>query len=104
MLQVIFFAIMLGVVITIMGDKAKKLQGIFEEANDLMLKMVGIIMELAPFGIFGLIGKTFITLGWAAMKPLASFIIVTYILLIFHGLVIYQILLRVYAKKIHLLS
>ncbi len=99
MLQVIFFAIMLGVVITIMGDKAKKLQGIFEEANDLMLKMVGIIMELAPFGIFGLIGKTFITLGWAAMKPLASFIIVTYILLIFHGLVVYQILLRVYAKE-----
>ena len=99
MLQVIFFAIMTGVVITLLGDKAKKLQGLFEEANELMLKMVSIIMELAPYGIFGLIGKTFITLGWAAMKPLASFIIVTYILLIFHGLVVYQILLRIYAKE-----
>ncbi|MFR4478062.1 MAG: dicarboxylate/amino acid:cation symporter [Fusobacterium sp.] len=99
MLQVIFFAVMTGFVITILGEKAKRLQGIFEEVNSLMLKMVSLIMELAPFGIFGLIGKTFITLGWTAMKPLASFIIVTYILLLFHGLVVYQILLRVYAKE-----
>lgn len=99
MLQVIFFAVMTGFVITILGEKAKRLQGIFEEVNSLMLKMVSLIMELVPFGIFGLIGKTFITLGWAAMKPLASFIIVTYILLLFHGLVVYQILLRVYAKE-----
>ena len=99
MLQVIFFAVMTGFVITILGEKANRLQGIFEEVNSLMLKMVSLIMELAPFGIFGLIGKTFITLGWAAMKPLASFIIVTYILLLFHGLVVYQILLRVYAKE-----
>lgn len=99
MLQVIFFAVMTGFVITILGEKAKRLQGIFEEANSLMLKMVSLIMELAPLGIFGLIGKTFITLGWAAMKPLASFIIVTYILLLFHGLVVYQILLRIYAKE-----
>lgn len=99
MLQVIFFAVMTGFVITILGEKAKRLQGIFEEVNSLMLKMVSLIMELAPLGIFGLIGKIFITLGWAAMKPLASFIIVTYILLLFHGLVVYQILLRVYAKE-----
>ena len=99
MLQVIFFAVMTGFVITILGEKAKRLQGIFEEVNSLMLKMVSLIMELAPLGIFGLIGKTFITLGWAAMKPLASFIIVTYILLLFHGLVVYQILLRIYAKE-----
>lgn len=99
MLQVIFFAVMTGFVITILGEKANRLQGIFEEVNSLILKMVSLIMELAPFGIFGLIGKTFITLGWAAMKPLASFIIVTYILLLFHGLVVYQILLRVYAKE-----
>lgn len=99
MLQVIFFAVMTGFVITILGEKAKRLQGIFEEVSSLMLKMVSLIMELAPLGIFGLIGKTFITLGWAAMKPLASFIIVTYILLLFHGLVVYQILLRIYAKE-----
>lgn len=99
MLQVIFFAVMTGFVITILGEKAKRLQGIFEEVNSLMLKMVSLIMELAPLGIFGLIGKTFITLGWAAMKPLASFIIVTYILLLFHGLIVYQILLRIYAKE-----
>lgn len=99
MLQVIFFAVMTGFVITLLGEKTKRLQGIFEEVNNLMLKMVSLIMELAPFGIFGLIGKTFITLGWAAMKPLASFIIVTYILLLFHGLVVYQILLRIYAKE-----
>ena len=99
MLQVIFFAVMTGFVITILGEKAKRLQGMFEEVNSLMLKMVSLIMELAPLGIFGLIGKTFITLGWAAMKPLASFIIVTYILLLFHGLVVYQILLRIYAKE-----
>lgn len=99
MLQVIFFAIVLGAVLTIIGEKGKKIKKIFEEANDIMLKMVELIMKLAPVGIFGLIGKTFITLGWQAMKPLASFIGVTYLILIFHVLVTYQILLYLIAKE-----
>lgn len=99
MLQVIFFAIMVGIVLTVIGEKGRKIKNIFEEANELMLKMVEIIMKLAPLGIFGLIGKTFITLGWSAMRPLAAFIGVTYIILIFHALVTYQILLRLIAKE-----
>lgn len=99
MLQVIFFAIMVGIVLTVIGEKGQKIKNIFEEANELMLKMVEIIMKLAPLGIFGLIGKTFITLGWGAMKPLAAFIGVTYIILIFHALVTYQVLLRIIAKE-----
>ncbi|MFK4784999.1 dicarboxylate/amino acid:cation symporter [Fusobacterium sp. MFO224] len=99
MLQVIFFAIMVGIVLTIIGEKGNRIKNIFEEANELMLKMVEIIMKLAPLGIFGLIGKTFITLGWSAMKPLAAFIGVTYVILIFHALVTYQILLRTIAKE-----
>ncbi|MFA6708490.1 MAG: dicarboxylate/amino acid:cation symporter [Fusobacterium sp.] len=99
MLQVIFFAIMVGIVLTVIGEKGQKIKNIFQEANELMLKMVEIIMKLAPFGIFGLIGKTFITLGWSAMKPLGAFIGVTYLILIFHALVTYQILLRLIAKE-----
>lgn len=99
MLQVIFFAIMVGIVLTVIGEKGTKIKNIFEEANELMLKMVEIIMNLAPFGIFGLIGKTFITLGWSAMRPLAAFIGVTYIILIFHALITYQILLKTIAKE-----
>lgn len=99
MLQIIFFAIFIGIVITIIGDKAKNIKILFEEANELMLKMVTLIMTLAPYGIFALIGKTFITLGWSAMRPLLSFIIVTYILLIFHALVVYQSLIVFIAKE-----
>ena len=68
MLQIIVFAIIVGITITKMqiGQKAK-LKGIFTSLNDLFLKMIDIIMFFAPIGVFFLILKTFMSQGFSTI-------------------------------------
>lgn len=98
MLQIIVFAILCGVSMAILGDKVPTIRKGMEEANTIVLKLVEIIMMLAPFGVFGLIGKTFATLGYAAMFPLLKYFIGVVIVLILHCLITYQGLLVGIAK------
>ena len=53
MLQVIFFALLMGVaLIMIPPDKAKPMKDFFDSFNDVILKIIDIIMKIAPFGVF----------------------------------------------------
>lgn len=54
-LSVIFFALLLGLGLLVVGDEARPLKSVFDAAADVMLKVVYFIMELAPFGVFALI-------------------------------------------------
>ena len=54
MLQVIFFAMLLGVAMSILGKKADPVRVVFESANEICMKMVNIIMLFAPYGVFAL--------------------------------------------------
>ncbi len=58
MLQVIFFVILLGIcMILIDKEKAKPLKNIFDALNDIIMKMVDLIMLIAPVGVFALMAK-----------------------------------------------
>jgi Na+/H+-dicarboxylate symporter len=94
MLQIIIFALITGVALSILGDRAKTLLKIFDELNELVMKLVEIVMLFAPFGVFGLIARTFSTAGYSAMIPLLKFILVVYLGLIIHMIVVYGLLLR----------
>ena len=98
MLQIIVFAILCGVGMAILGDKVSTVRKGMEELNNLVLKLVEIIMQLAPFGVYGLIGKTFATLGYAAMLPLLKYFIGVIVVLLLHYLITYQSLLIFVAK------
>ena len=98
MLQIIVFAILVGVALSLLGDKASNVKRIFEEGNNLSLKLVEMIMVIAPFGVYGLISKTFTTLGYAALLPLFKYFIGVVIILFIHCLVIYQGILVVFGK------
>ena len=63
LLPTIFFALLLGSAILATGEKAKPLASLFEAASEVMLKVVAIIMELAPFGVFALIATVMGTTG-----------------------------------------
>ena len=63
MLQIIFFAIVLGISITLSGTKGDILRKGLESINSVMMSMVSIIMKIAPIGVFCLITKTFATQG-----------------------------------------
>ncbi len=94
MLQIIVFAIITGIGLSVLGDKVKLVVQIFEQLNELVLKMVGFIMLFAPIGVFGLIARTFATVGYAALIPLLKYIIAVYIGLILHAGLVYSGMLK----------
>lgn len=98
MLQIIVFAILCGVAMATLGKKVAKLKGALDELNVLVLKLVEMIMTLAPLGVFGLIGKTFSTLGYAAMLPLLKYFLGVVFVLFLHYLITYQGLLILIAR------
>ncbi len=98
MLQIIVFAILCGSALTLMGDKASNLKEVVSQANDMVLKVVEMIMHIAPFGVFGLIGKTFSTLGYDAIKPLMVYFVTVLLALLVHALVTYQGFLVLFTK------
>ncbi|MGL4947415.1 MAG: dicarboxylate/amino acid:cation symporter [Cetobacterium sp.] len=98
MLQIIVFSILCGVAMALLGDKVSTVRKGVEELNSLVLKMVEIVMQLAPFGVYGLIGKTFATLGYSAMLPLMKYFVGVVVVLVLHYLITYQTLLILVAK------
>lgn len=98
MLQIIVFSMLLGTAITALGDKATKVREGFEALNEVILKLVMLIMNLAPYGVFALVGKTFFELGYKAMPPLFSYMICVLLALIIHAIVTYQGLLFAFTR------
>lgn len=93
MLQIIVFAILFGTAMTMLGDKASKIRDIFDELNEINLKVVGLVMLIAPYGVFCLIAKTFATLGYTAMQPIMMYMVTVLLGLLIHSLGTYQGLL-----------
>ncbi|NLW39722.1 MAG: dicarboxylate/amino acid:cation symporter [Tissierellia bacterium] len=94
MLQIIVFAIITGIGLSVLGDKVKLIIQIFEQLNELVMKLVGFVMLFAPLGVFGLIARTFATVGYAALVPLLKYIIAVYIGLILHAGLVYSGMLK----------
>lgn len=94
MLQVIVFALLLGIAISKTGDSAKPLLTFFNSLNEVVLKMVLLLMYFAPFGIFCLLAKLFANTGFEIIKDLLSYFLTVLGVLLLHGLVVYTSLLR----------
>lgn len=64
MLQVIFFTIFLGIAMLLIGEKrSKPLKDFFDSLNDVVLKMVDLIMLTAPFAVFALLANVVVSSG-----------------------------------------
>lgn len=98
MLQIIVFAIFLGIAITLIGEKAKPFHAFFESMAEVCYKIVAIIMEFAPIGVFGLITPVAAEHGVSALLPLLKVIIAVYLGCAIHALVIYSGAVSLFAK------
>ena len=67
MLQIIVFAILMGVAVTHSGDRGKQVLSFFESFNEVVMTMVSFLMHLAPYGVFCLLAKLFSELGITAI-------------------------------------
>jgi Na+/H+-dicarboxylate symporter len=84
MLPIIFFAILTGISILMVGKKATNLIDLFESANEVMMKMVTIVMAAAPYAVFALITRSMAELGLDLLAQLAGYVVVLVSALLFH--------------------
>lgn len=97
MLSIIFFAILFGISLLLVGRKATKLIELIEILNEAMMKMVTIIMALAPYAVFCLLAKAMAELGVELFTQLIGYVVVLAGVLMFHLFVTLLLFLKVFS-------
>ena len=90
MLQVIVFALIIGVILAKMGERAETVANFFSQFNDIMMEMTMMIMSLAPIGVFCLITPVVAENGTKILGSLAMVLLTAYICYIIHAVVVYS--------------
>ncbi|SEH07545.1 dicarboxylate/amino acid:cation symporter [Candidatus Venteria ishoeyi] len=98
MLQIIVFALLFGIAITLTGEKGRHVLNFFNDLNVVIMKMVEILMKLAPFGVFCLIAKTFAGQGLELLAPLAKYFLVMVAALGLHAIGTFSLLLSLVGR------
>ncbi|MGL4991482.1 MAG: dicarboxylate/amino acid:cation symporter [Sarcina sp.] len=98
MLQIIVFAIFIGAAIMLLGDKAKKAAMALELCNDIVFKIVDIVILYTPIGVFGLMTNVMIIYGSSILGNIFKFIATDYIAAGTHIVLTYSLILLFVAK------
>ncbi|KAA8679530.1 dicarboxylate/amino acid:cation symporter [Vibrio gigantis] len=93
-LQVIVFAVLFGIAISAAGKPGERIASVFADLNEVIMKLVALLMNLAPYGVFFLMAKLFSGLGLGAIWNLAEYFLVLAGTLLLHGLVTYSAMLK----------
>ena len=96
MLQIIVFAILVGVAILKTGDSGKTVLRGCVLINEVIMKMVFMLINLAPYGVFCLLAKLFTREGFSAIVNLAIYFSTIVFVLSFHAAVIYSAILYIF--------
>jgi len=98
MLQVIFFALIFGFAMAVLGEKVATVKKLTEELNEIVMKMVMMVMEVAPYGVFALVANVFAKEGFSAFAPLLKYIFTVFLALFIHFIFTYSLSLKIFAK------
>ena len=99
MLQIIVFAVLLGIAVTMLPkEKGKPFVSFFESLAEIMYKITAIVMELAPYGVFALIAPVVAKNGPAVLIPFIKVIIAVYFGCVLHAVMVYSPLVSVFGK------
>lgn len=90
MLQIIFFAIFLGVAIVMVGgERMKKLNEVFHYIMEIMIEIIKMVMKVAPIGVFCLLLKVTATQGLSTILGLLLYIVAILIGLVLQFIIVY---------------
>lgn len=99
MLQIVFFAVMLGLILTmIKKEKADPVVNFFDGLSEAMIKMVEVIMKIAPYGVFALIASTVSEFGFEILGTLIWYSFAVLLGLFIHTFITYAVLLKIFTK------
>jgi Na+/H+-dicarboxylate symporter len=93
MLPIIVFSVLLGLSITLSGKAGKRISAWFQDFNKVIMKLVTIVMNVAPYGVFALIASMAATSNGGDFLAVGKYIVLVISVLLFHALVVYPSLL-----------
>ncbi|PKE39119.1 dicarboxylate/amino acid:cation symporter [Macrococcoides caseolyticum] len=100
MLQVITFAIFIGIGMIALGEKVSAVKLLFEQTNDILMFIVTAIMQyFAPIGTFGLVATAFTNAGFGAIKQLGMYFFVVLLALFLHMILVYGGAIKFLARR-----
>ncbi|OIQ48327.1 MAG: dicarboxylate/amino acid:cation symporter [Gammaproteobacteria bacterium MedPE] len=94
MLQIIVFALLFGIAVSLAGESGKRIAAFFEDMNEVVMKIVNIIMNLAPYGVFFLMAKLASEISPSTFINVAKYFFVVLLALGVHALVTYPTILK----------
>ena len=98
MLPIILFGILFGFILIKLKDETHTVYNIFDEVNNLMMKLTDVIMKIAPIGVFCMMARTFGTLGFESILPLSELIGCIVVIIAIQIFVIYPILFVIFTR------
>jgi len=100
MLQIIFFALMTGICLGLIpSERSRPVIDFFEGVNDVVIKMVHIIMKLAPYGVFALISAVVADFGLDVLFVLIKYSLVVVVGLVLHVAIVYSLAIKIFSKQ-----
>ncbi len=103
-LPLIVFSLVFGGVLTTLGEVGKPVLRFFDGVNEALMKMVGLVMFLAPIGVFGLVASRLGQAGggeafWGEILKIGKYFLTVMIGLTIHAVVVLPILLALLARR-----
>ena len=93
-LQVLFFAVLFGVALALVGEPAQQVTSLIEAVSKVLFKIMGLIVRVAPFGVLGAVAYTVGKYGVGSLKQLVSLVFIFYACVILFVLVVLGSVLR----------
>jgi Na+/H+-dicarboxylate symporter len=94
MLQVIIFALLFGIAIALSGKAGERVASLFEDMSEVIMRLVTILMNIAPYGVFCLLAGLFTDVSLSTFGNLLKYFFVVVFALMLHALVTYPVLLK----------
>jgi Na+/H+-dicarboxylate symporter len=98
MLQIIVFALLFGIAVSHAGEAGGRLMGFFEDVNEVLMRLISLLILVAPFGVFCLMTRLFATEGFDEIYKLGAYFLTVIAALFIHMLVVYPTLLALFAR------
>ncbi|KXI30700.1 dicarboxylate/amino acid:cation symporter [Paraglaciecola hydrolytica] len=98
MLQIIVFAAFFGIALAMVkGESGSRLRTFFDDLNEVIMRIVTIVMNLAPYGVFALMAKLAATTDIEVFQGLTKYFFLVLFVLFIHALVTYPIILKLFS-------
>ena len=94
MLQIIIFALLFGIAIALSGKAGERVASLFEDLSEVIMRLVAILMNVAPYGVFALLATLFTTVSLETFGNLIIYFLVVLFVLVGHAVITYPVMLK----------